>query len=289
MKQKRTAIAWTGLAAAGVVLVLAGCAVKTEPTRNVLEYRMPAGRVLTYEAKSEQSQVMEVMGQSNDTRTSGTSVFTVRSKAAKGKDFLLGVTLDSIAVTVANSLQGDMSPDMSAVKGKSFDMVLSPLGSEVDVTGAEAITYTISGETHTMASGFKTFFPDVSGKPAQVGDTWPSSASVEEIAGPVKIKVETRNVNTLEGFETIQGMNCARVATEVTGTLTGTGSQMGMDLSFTGVIKGHEVWYFAVKEGIYVQATSEMTTQMSIDVPAAGMTIPATQTSKSETRLTGRK
>jgi len=282
---RRSALA----AAAGVVLVLAGCAVKTEPTRNILEYRMPAGRVLTYEAKSEQSQVMEVMGQSNDTRTSSTSVFTVRSKAPKGKDFLLGVTLDSIAMTVANSLQGDMSPDMSAVKGKSFDMVLSPLGSEVDVAGAEAITYTISGETRTMAPGFKTFFPDVSGKPAQVGDTWPSSASVEEAAGPIKIKVEVQNVNTLEGFETVQGLNCARVATQVTGTLTGAGNQMGMDLSFTGVIKGREVWYFAVKEGIYVQATSETTTQMSIDVPAAGMTIPATQTSKSETRLTGRK
>ncbi|HOW84570.1 MAG TPA: hypothetical protein P5119_04360 [Candidatus Aminicenantes bacterium] len=282
---RRSALA----AAAGVVLVLAGCAVKTEPARNILEYRMPAGRVLTYEAKAEQSQVMDIMGQSNDTRTSSTSVFTVKSKSLKDKNFLLGVTIDSTAVTVANSLQGDMSPDMSAVKGKSFDMVLSPLGSEVDVAGAEAITYTISGETHTMASGFKTFFPDVSGKPALVGETWPSSATVEETAGPIKIKVEVQNVNTLEGFETVEGMNCARIATQVTGTLTGSGSQMGMDLSFTGVIKGRDVWYFAVKEGIYVQATSETTTQMSIDVPAAGMTIPATQTSKSETRLTGRK
>lgn len=283
---RRSALA----AAFGVVLVLAGCAVKTKPPAGtVLAYKMPKGQALTYEVKDEQSQVMEVMGQTTDTRTASASTFTLKSKGLKDKDFLLGVTLDDIAMTVASSLQGDISPDMGAVKGKSFDMVLSPLGSEVDVAGAEAITFALAGDTRSLASGFKTFFPDLPGKPVQIGETWPSSSSVEEKTGSMTIKVDVRNVNTLEGFETVDGMSCARISAQATGALTGAGSQGGMDVSFAGTIKGKDVYHFAVKEGIYVKASSESTAQISIDVPAAGMTIPATQTSQSQVKLVSRK
>ena len=247
---------------------------------------MPAGRALTYQGKSEEAQVMEIQGQSMETHTTGTNTFTFKAKGPKDKNFLLGVTLDDIAVTVTSSAQGDMSPDMTSVKGKSFDMVLSPLGSEVDVSGAEAISYSMAGETRNLGSGFKTFFPDLAGKPVKIGDTWPSSSSVEEKTGSMDIKVDLQNVNTLEGFETIDGMECARISADVTGTITGTGNQGGMDLTFSGTSKGKDIWYFAVKEGIYVKGNSESTTQMSIDVPAAGMSIPATQTSKSEVKLT---
>ncbi len=122
------------------------------------------------------------------------------------------MTLDDIVVTVTSSAQGDLSPDMASVKGKSFNMVLSPLGSEVDVAGAEALTYEMGGESRNLSSGFKTFFPDLAGKPVKIGDTWPSSSSVEEKTGSMVITVDLQNVNTLEGFETVDGMECARIS-----------------------------------------------------------------------------
>jgi len=256
------------------------------PASAVLEYKMPAGRVLTYQNKSEETQVMEVQGQSMDTQTTNTSTITFKAKGLKDKNFLLGVTIDDIAATVSSSAQGDMSPNMSAVKGKTFDMVLSPLGSEVDVSGAEAITYDIATETRNIASGFKMFFPDMPGKPVKVGDTWPSASGTDEKTSSMSIRIDFQNVNTLEGFETVDGMECARISSQVTGTITGTGNQGGSDLTFAGTSKGKDVWYFAVKEGIYVKGTSDSTTQMSIDVAAAGMTIPMSQTSKSEVKLT---
>ncbi len=256
------------------------------PASAVLEYKMPAGRTLTYQIKSEEARVMEIQGQSNDTQTTGTSTFTFKAKGAKDKNFLLGVTIDDIAVTMTNSAQGDMSPNMGAAKGKSFDMVLSPLGSEIDVSGAEAITYDIATETGNLASNFKMFFPDTAGKPVKVGDTWPSSSWVEEKTGSMNIRIDFQNVNTLEGFETVDGMECARVSSQVTGTITGTGNQQGADLTFSGTSKGKDVWHFAVKEGIFVNQMSESTSDITIDVPAANMTIPMTQTSKSEVKLT---
>jgi hypothetical protein len=280
-------------AAAAVILVLAAGTVLATPAApkapaaaaTVLEYKMPAGRVLTYQTKSEDSQVMEVMGQSMDTQTNNTSTITFKSKGQKDKNFLVSATIDDIATTVTSSAQGDVSPDMSSVKGKSFDMVLSPLGSEVDVSAAEAITYSIATETRSIASGFKTFFPDLPGKAVNIGDTWPSTSSVEEKTGSMNIRIDLQNVHTLEGFETIDGKECARVSAQVTGTITGSGSQMGQDLTFSGTLKGKDIWYFAVKDGVYVKSNTDSTTQMSIDVAAAGMSIPVTQTTKSEVKL----
>jgi hypothetical protein len=282
----------TTLAMSAAILLVAGgatlaAAAPQAPGKAVtLEYKMPSGRALTYQAKSEESQVMEVQGQSMNTQSNNTSVFSFKSKGLKDKNFLLGVTIDDLAITINSSAQGDMSPDLSSLKGKTFDMVLSPLGSEVDVSGAEAITYDIGGETRNLASGFKTFFPDLAGKPVKIGDTWPSAASTEEKTGSMAIRVDLQYVNTLEGFETVDGMECARVSSQVTGTISGTGNQGGMDLTFSGTMKGKDLWYFAVKEGTLVKQASDSTSQMSIDVPGAGMTIPMNMSSKGEVTLT---
>jgi hypothetical protein len=252
----------------------------------VLEYKMPAGRTLTYQAKTEEAQVMEIQGQSMATNSNNTSTFSFKPKGAKDKNFLVGVTIDDLATTVSSSAQGDMSPDMSSVKGKSFDMTLSPLGQEVDVSGAEAITYDMAGETRNLSAGFKTFFPDLPGKPVKIGDSWPSTATTEEKTGAMIIKVDLQYANTLEGFETVDGMECARIGSQITGTVSGSGNQGGMDLTFSGTTKGKDLWYFAVKEGMFVKNATESTSEMSIDVSAAGMTIPMNMTSKGEVKLT---
>ncbi len=302
MKQTKSIGGRLALAAAVIaILILAGGALRATPTAPeasttslapapappkavVLEYKMPAGRTLTYQGKAEEGQVMEVQGQSMDTQTATTSTFTFKAKGPKDKNFLLGVTVDDMAMSMTSSAQGDMSPDMSGLKGKSFDMVLSPLGSEVDVSGAEALTFTIATETSNLSSGFKLFFPDLPGKPVKIGDTWPATAGTEEKTGSVTVKVDLQYVHTLEGFESVDGMECARISSQVTGTVTGAGNQMGQELTFSGTTKGKDVWFFAVKEGIFVKTTTESTAEMSIDV--AGMTIPMTQTSKSEVKLT---
>ena len=200
-------------AAVAVILVLAAGAVQATPPAAktpvtslasapapaatvVLEYKMPAGRSLTYLSKSEETQVMEIQGQSMDTQSTNSGTFTFKAKGLKDKNFLLGVTIDDIVTTMTSNAQGDMSPNMSELKGKSFDMVLSPLGSEVDVSGAEAITYDIAGDIHNLSSGFKMFFPDLPGKPVKVGDTWPSSAGTDEKTTSMNIRIDFQNVNT---------------------------------------------------------------------------------------------
>ena len=284
LSHRRLARFTATVGAAALLVLTVYAAQKT----TVLEYKLPAGRSLTYQYKQDQAQVMEVQGQTMDTQVSNANTVTFKSKGLKDKNLLLGATIDDITLTATSSMTGDMSPDMAGVKGKSFDMVLSPLGAEVDVTGAEAITYGISGESQNISSQFKVFFPDLPGKPVKVGDTWPSSDSFDQGSTSMSIRSASQYVNTLEGFETVDGMECARISAQITGTVSGTGNQGGMDLTMSGTSKGKMVWYFAVKEGIFVKATTETTSEVSVDVSAAGMTIPVTGTIKSEIKLIGK-
>ncbi|TFG56690.1 MAG: hypothetical protein E4H35_04560 [Candidatus Aminicenantes bacterium] len=230
----------------------------------------------------------EVMGQTRESVSIATSALSFSAKGLRGKDYLLGVTIDDMALNVTNA-DGDLSPDLTPVRGKSFDMTLSPLGIEVDVSGAEAITYEMVNGTRSVASGFKLFFPDLPDRAVKVGDSWPSSAVVEDKAGMTEIRLEFQSVNTLEGFEAVDGMECARISSKLTGTISGTGSQEGADLLFAGTTQGTDLWYFAVKEGLCVKSTSDSVTKMTISVTGPmTLTIPTTQTRKGEVHLVGR-
>jgi hypothetical protein len=265
--------------------VMAAVAAGTPAASVVLEYKMKPGQVLRYQGTEDGREIVDMMGQIVESTTSSSSKFTFQTKDRQDKNFILGVTIDEMTISV-NSIQGDMSPDMTPVLGKSFDLTLSPLGIELDASGAEAITYESPNGTSNISAGFKVFFPDLPGKAVKVGDSWPSTFVIEEKTSAVDIRIDGKSVNTLEGFETVDGMECARVVAKSTGTITGTGSQQGQELQFSGTLTGTDTWYFAVKEGLFVKMTGESTSDMSVDV--AGMSLPVTGTRTNEIKLIGK-
>ena len=120
---------------------------------------------------------------------------------------------------------------------------------------------------------------------ARLGVLIPLLACGVASATPVTVRIDLQYVNTLEGFEAVDGMECARIGARMTGTISGSGNQMGQDVTFTGTTKGQDVYHFAVKEGVFVKAVSESTAEIAVDVPAAGMSIPMTQSTKGEVKL----
>jgi hypothetical protein len=176
-----------------------------------LSYQFPAGRALTYKITDTQTQNFEVQGQSMTTEALSTTEFTLKPKGLKGQDPEITVTIDA-AKSDASSPQGNVSPDMTAVIGKSFDMTLSRLGKEIDVTGAEALKVEIPGTGQSdMSATFKAFFPDLSDKAVKPGDTWPSEDTVVQKEGAGETTTHLLSQNTLDGFETVDGYECARI------------------------------------------------------------------------------
>ena len=273
------------------ICMLAGCAAKEAPvygdpqTGVILQYRMPEGQVLKYESWGETHQVSDVMGQTIEADISSSNVFTVKSNGQQENNHQLTITIDDMGLKI-QSTQGELEPDMSTVIGKSFDMVFSSLGKEVELIGADAIEYDMGPEgTRSVAVGFQDIFPNFADKPVKIGDTWPDESTITEKSDTGEAIITFSGINTLAGFETIDGRECVKVIGEGTGTIESTGEQQGVELVTTGEIKGTFTWYFAYKEGIFIKQINKGTVEGTVDVPSQGVQIPFTRESTSEIKL----
>ena len=273
------------------ICMLAGCAAKTAPvwgdpqTGLILQYRMPEGQVLKYESWGETHQTLNVMGQTIDVDMASTNIFSVESKGKKENDHQLTITIDGMSIKI-QSPQAELEPDMSTVIGKSFDMVLSSLGKELELIGAEAIEFDMGPEgTRNVAAGFQDVFPAVADRPVKVGDTWPDESIVTDKSSSGEAIIKVSSVNTLEAFETIDGLECVRVSAKASGTIEGTGEQQGMELITKGDIKGTATWFFAYKEGLFVKQTMEGSIEGTVNVPSQSIDIPFTREMTSEIKL----
>ncbi len=273
------------------ITLLTGCAVKTniwgDPKSGLdLTYRMEENQILKYQVSSNEIQKLDMMGRTMETTTKSGIQFSLQSKGLKEKNLLLGITVDTMNINVSGSMTGNVSPDLEAITGKSFQMTLSPLGKEVGFSGTEALQYQAgpSGKRN-IESSFKNIFHDLAGKPVKIGDTWTNKDDTTEKEGNTDIHAVTESVNTLKGLETVNGLECVKIEARVTGTFDGKGEQMGSSFTFKGKLKGTSTWYFAYKKGIFVSLKSDTASEGTVEVKAQGMTIPMKTETKVEINL----
>ena len=271
--------------------VLAGCTAKTaniwgDPeTGLILKYRLAEGEVLTYESTSELLQTLDIMGMIQEVEGGTSSSISFESKGQEDDNFQLKVTINTMDMHFASS-QGEITPDTSEAVGKSFDMVLSPLGKELELIGVKDLKIDMGPDgIRDMSSDFQDSFPDLAEKPVRVGDSWTSAVPVTEETSTAVSTLNFNNTYTLEGFENVEGYECAKIAVSVKATYEGTAEQGGMELLSEGEILGKGTIYFAYKEGIYVKMTAEGTADGTITVSAQNLDIPVTREYKSETKL----
>jgi hypothetical protein len=280
-KRGRVALALAAL------LVLAGIAADRPVPQGAvtLAYQFPAGKALSYQEAGTQTQSMDVMGQSMVTTSVSSMDFTVQLKSMKGQDFELGVVIDA-AKSDVQTAQGPMSPDMSTVIGKGFDLTVGRLGKELDFSGATALKVSTPNGERDISSTFQAFFPDLPDKPVKVGDTWPSEDTVVQKEGAGETQVHAVHQNTLDGFETVDGYECARIKVVSTGTVSGNLEQQGMGMTLAIKTAATGVFFFAVKEGIYIKSDIKGTMNGTIEIGApANMSIAITGETTGQTKL----
>jgi hypothetical protein len=244
------------------VLLLPGCAAKKnvwgDPASGVtLSYRLPEERVLRYETVIDQSQDMEVMGRTRDLGYGRTIGFSVTSEGASEEGQQLAISIDSMTVRL-DSPRGKVQREIREVLGKSFELVLSPAGEELSLSGADAIGYDLpTGVRQSVEADFQALFPDLPATPVVAGDTWTSRERIinEALGSPVPI--ELHYVNTVDGFEVVDGKNCVKVSSRMNAELADRvetpDDAPRPYLPFRGGIVGTAVSYFAYEEGILVR------------------------------------
>jgi hypothetical protein len=290
MSKRRTGLVFTVcLILAGAALLMPGCAAKKAAPGGAavtLEYRLPKGAPVTYRNAQASTQTMEMMGQKFDVKTDKELVFTLTPGEFRDNRQQLKVAVDSLAAVV-ESPQGELTADVAPVLGQTFEMYLSNVGKEEDLAGADEIKYSIgaAGE-RSMEPDFRSMFPDLPDMPVKVGDTWTvrDTANVDE--GGMALTITTETVDTLEGFENLDGIDCARITGMVTGSITGSGEQQGTQVTIDSKMQGTETWLFAYKAGRLARFNSDTSMDGAVTLGGPqGMNMPMTQEVKTETIL----
>jgi len=252
-------------------------------TGMVLQYNIPQNNPLTYDMGTKVTQSVDAMGQTFETDIDTDYQFRIVSTGNDGGSQQLQVTINSINLTV-ESPQGSMNPDVSNLSGQQFNMSLSPSGKEQLISDMNELAINLGeGQSQNLGTDFGSFFPDFSMESVMIGDTWSTVDSMNLSTGGADLDMVYQKQHTIEGREMMNGFDCIRVVSDVTGTMQGTGSQGGFNMDITGDIAGTDTWYFAFQEGILVQSTSDYSTDAEISVQ--GMSMPMTSKTLAETSL----
>jgi hypothetical protein len=262
---------------------LLGCAGRKVALRTkegvILQYRMKEGKALTYEKTENSTQSMKVMGQAMETSTQKDMTFTVDPKGLKDGKQVLTITIDSMDAGL-DTPQGKFTADTEEAIGQSFDMMLSSRGKETGLDEADGIEISLGmAGTRSVRSDFEAFFPDLPEGRVKTSDTWTTLDTMNVTDSGMDVQIISENLNTLEGYERVDGRECAKVTVDVTGSVTGKGMQGGANLEFDGDMTGTETWYFDYAEGAFVKSSSDISVAATVNVTGAQeMTIPVNQT-----------
>lgn len=240
-----------------------------------LVYKMAEGKSIPYTSVTGVSQAMDVNGQTMNVLVDNNMAFKVKMVGKADDNLKLEITIDSLSTKV-ETMQGSTGGKIKEVEGKTFIMLLSPFGKEIDVNEAAKIEYTVEGSSGgNLSQTFSNIFHDLPENPIKSGDTWTKNDSAITKSASTKTSQVFQSTTKFEGIEKINGVECAKLTSTLTGTMETTAQNQGMDIYYSGPFQGTVTLYFAVKEGYTVrqETSTKMTGTVQISGPQS-MTFP---------------
>ncbi len=242
-----------------------------------LEYNYPQDKTVKYLNKTKMKQVMDIQGMVMEASIVSIAGCSIKSTGIEAGNLKLTVMIDTMAQTI-ESPNGYSGGAITDAIGKSFNMTLSASGKELDLTNANELVFDIPGSGKGNATQtFADFFPDMPVKKVKPGYKWTSTDSVNAVAPSMTTISFTEAENTFAGVETIDGIDCAKITSILSGTHSIKTETQGMDVKTNGKFTGTSVVYFAISEGYFVKQTSESKLEGTLDLTSPQeMSMPLT-------------
>ncbi len=233
-----------------------------------LTYKYPIDKPVKYMTESKINQKMDVMGQSMEVNIISVFGCTIKALRSSGENLKLEVTVDTIGQTT-DSPMGSSGGEVKELKGKVFNVVINPAGKSLDLSEAESIVYNIEGSGESnLSETFINFFPVLPEKMISPGDTWNSSDSVNTKSASMSMKMSVNSENKLEGFETVDGVECAKISALVNGNRVMTVRNQDVDILIKGPFTGTATFFFSLGDGYFVRQVVDTKMTGTVDMKA---------------------
>lgn len=251
-----------------------------------LAYSYSGNNSVKYLSTSKILQNMDINGQMMSVDVNVILGCTVKGLGKENNDLLLEINVDTLVQTI-NSPAGLMGGEIKEADGKSFRMKMLSTGKETDLTEADQIKYlNYEGVSNSLQESFTDFFPDVPAEPITPGYKWQSTDTVSSKTTSNAIYMIVRSDNKFEGFEQLNGINCARISYVFSGSRDVKTQNQGMDIKIKGPITGTGELFFAADKGYFLKQVIniKMTGQVEIATPDI-MSFPVTMDQSSITEV----
>jgi hypothetical protein len=149
-------------------------------------------------------------------------------------------------------------------------MVISPEGKETDISEAERIVFmSQSGDQGSLGESFSDFFPDMPSEYIVPGYTWTTNDTVKANNPNMTMLMVIKSENKFDGMEKINGKNCAKISSVISGTRDMKTQSQGMDIHIKGPFNGNSELFFTPSEGYFLKHTinTKMTGMIEISSP----------------------
>jgi hypothetical protein len=277
------------LVSAGLILILSGIFSigfsQRKPDQPLLkggtklEYNYPAGKIFKYTTDTKIVEDMDVNGQSMLVNVAISMATEVKAIAKQAENLKLEIKIDSMTQNV-ESPQGTAGGSINDVKGKVFNMVISPAGKAIDLSEASKIVYTVEGSgENNLSQTFLAYFPALPKGDVNPGDTWTTNDTIDTKSPSNSLWMPVQANYKFEGIENIDRIDCAKISATLSGTRKMSTQSQGMgDIKTSGPFTGTQTLLFAVKEGYLIKesATSKLTG--NIEIPDQNMNFPVVMT-----------
>jgi hypothetical protein len=224
------------------------------------------------------SQTQEMQGQVMD-MSLASAQFISLAAAPQGGGLGLTYTIDSVRfdaptgsmAAMAGGAADQRAAQAKALTGKKVVATVSPLGVVSSIGAAD----TTDAAARSVAPGFRTFLIAFPSAAVKSGMTWTDTVSATMNNMGIDVKSTAVNTYTVTGDTTAYGRKAWKVAHTGTLTLSGSGNTQGADVKLSGT--GSSTGLSLVgADGVYLGGTTDQTQAMTVEVPAAGMSIPIT-------------
>lgn len=239
-----------------------------------LEYIYPGGNTFKYVSQTKVVQNMDVNGESMLVNISMTMGCEVKPAVKHGENLKLEIKIDTMAQSI-ESPQGSAGGPVNDIKGKSFNLIISPAGKSVDLSEATKVVYNVEGSGESnLAETFLSYFPLLPTGIVKPGDTWVLNDTLDSKSPTSTTWMPVESKYKFEGIENIDGTDCAKISVVLSGTRKMTTQSQGMTIGTNGPFTGTRIILIALKDGYLVKdsVTSRMTGK--IEIPDQNMSFP---------------
>lgn len=231
-----------------------------------------------YRLEQTLSQTQEMAGQAMD-MTLESAQFVSLAVRPQGAGLGLTYTIDSVRFAPPTGSMAAMAGDATAQReaqvraltGKQVVAGISPLGAVSSIAAAD----TADAAARAVAPGFRTFLVAFPSAAVKAGMTWTDTVTATMNNMGIDVKSTAVNTYRVTGDTTAHGRKAWKVEHTGALTLSGSGNTQGADVTLAGTGSSTGMSLVGV-DGVYLGGTTDQMQTMTVEVPAAGMSIPIT-------------